>query len=300
MDALGDNKQVQLETKRKAEFIEKGVRPPMGADPALKNEPQSIMPSQVTYFNTDGGKKGFFPLFEPNAAWLAGLTADIDKVNARLEKCLYVDVFMAITRMEGVQPRNELELTKRDLERLQALGPVIELNEHQLAIIVRRVLSIMARRRVRQADGTMAPMLKPKPKSLQGIPVKIGFVSLMRLAQRSAESVAMKDTFATLGELSSAAKAAGLPDPLRAVKLDDAARKYGDVNNFPTDLWWTPEEVLQQDHARAKATQQTQIPGQAAAAVDAAKTLADTPLGGNTALSALTGGAGGAGAPAAP
>jgi hypothetical protein len=44
MDALGDNKQVQLETLRKAEFIEKGVRPPMGADPELKNEPASIMP----------------------------------------------------------------------------------------------------------------------------------------------------------------------------------------------------------------------------------------------------------------
>ena len=38
MDCLGDNKQIQLEEFRKAEFIEKGVRPPMGADPALKNE----------------------------------------------------------------------------------------------------------------------------------------------------------------------------------------------------------------------------------------------------------------------
>jgi Bacteriophage head to tail connecting protein len=296
MEALGDNKQVQTETRRKAEFIEKGVRPPMGADPQLKNEPYSIMPGQVTFFSTDGQKKGFFPLFEPNAQWLAGLVQDIDKVNARIEKCLYVDVFMAITRMEGVQPRNELELTKRDLERLQALGPVIELAEHQLAIIVRRVLAIMGRRRVRQKDGTMGPMLKPLPQSLHGVPIKIGFVSLMRLAQRSAQSVSMKDTFATLGELSSAAKAAGVPDPLRTMKLDAAARKYGDVNNFPTDLWFTPEEVLEQDKARHQATQQTQMPGQAAAAVNAAKTLAETPMGGNTALSALVGNPGGGGA----
>jgi hypothetical protein len=64
MDALGDTKQVQLETLRKAEFIEKGVRPPMGADPALKNEPASIVPGNITYIGADGQKKGFWPLFE--------------------------------------------------------------------------------------------------------------------------------------------------------------------------------------------------------------------------------------------
>jgi hypothetical protein len=58
MDALGDNKQIQLETLRKAEFIEKGVRPPMGADPELKNEPASIMPGMITYFRTRDGKEG--------------------------------------------------------------------------------------------------------------------------------------------------------------------------------------------------------------------------------------------------
>ena len=280
MDALGDNKQVQLETRRKAEFIEKGVRPPMGANPELKNEPASIMPGQITYFSTDGTKKGFFPLFEPNPQWLAGLTADIELVNKRVQTGLFVDVFMAITHMQGVQPRNELELTKRDLERLQQLGPVIELVEQQLALMIRRVLSILERRR----------LLKPMPQSLRGVPIKIEFVNIMRIAQRSAESVSMKDTFATLGELSAAAKAAGLPDPLRGMKLDDAARKYGDVNNFPSDLWWTPQEVLEQDKARAKAQQQQQTPQNMMAAVTAAKTLAETPTGGGTALSALTGG----------
>ena len=124
---------VSEETRRKAEFIEKGVRPPMGANPELKNEPSSIVPGNITYTSTDGGKKGFWPLFEPNPQWLAGITADIDKINARINQCLFVDVFMAITRMEGVQPRNELELTKRDLERLQELGPFITKFENEFA-----------------------------------------------------------------------------------------------------------------------------------------------------------------------
>jgi hypothetical protein len=279
MDALGDTKQVQQETKRKGEFIEKLVRPAMGANVELKNEPASILPASITYMTTEGGKKGFWPLFEVAPAALAPMVQDIEKISARIDKCLFVDVFMAITQMAGVQPRNELELTKRDLERLQKLGPVIELVENALSDAVKRTLSILQRRR----------MLKPLPQSLKNVPLKIEFVSIMRLAQRAAESMAMKDTFATAGELSAAAKAAGVPDPIRTINLDKALAKYADHNNFPADCLYTQNEVLEHDKARAKAMAQAQAPNQAMAAVTAAKTLAETPLGGNTALSGLIG-----------
>jgi hypothetical protein len=284
MDALGDNKQVQTETRRKAEFIEKGVRPPMGADPELKNEPASILPAHITYMSTTGGKKGFWPLFEPNPAWLTGITADIKDVSARIEKCLFVTLFMAISQMEGVQPRNELELTKRDLERLQELGPFITQFENEFATpAIDRVLEIMERNK----------LLKPKPASLRGIPLGVKYTSILRLAQQAAESVAMKDVFATAGELSSAAKAAGVPDPIRVINLDKAFRKYGDLNNFPVDCLFTDEEVQQHDAARAKAQQEAQQPGAAMAAVDAAKTLSDTQIGGGNALGAMLGQQGG-------
>ena len=54
MEVLGDNKQLQLETRRKAEFLEKGVRPPMGAHPSLKNQPSSIRPGDITYTPIEG------------------------------------------------------------------------------------------------------------------------------------------------------------------------------------------------------------------------------------------------------
>lgn len=280
MDALGDTKQIQVETREKAEFIKKLTKPPMGANPELKNEPNSIIPGHITYMSTDQNKKGFWPLFEMQAAALGPMVEDIKGVSSRIEKCFFVDVFMAITQMQGVQPRNELELTKRDLERLQKLGPVIDLVEGELKLCLTRVLGIMERRRI----------LKPKPKSLANVPLKIEFINIARIAQRSATSVAMKDFFATMGGLSSAAKAAGVPDPLRVVDLDKSARKYGDVNNFPSECIFTPEQVMEQDQIRAKANQQVQQPGQAMAAVNAAKTLADTSTGPGTALAALTGG----------
>lgn len=276
MDALGDVKQTQVQTLRENEFLEKGIRPPMGAHVGLKNEPASIMPAQITYM---AEKAQFWPLFEVNPQWLAGIRAGKTEVNARVNKCLFVDLFMAISQMEGVQPRNELELTKRDLERLQELGPVIALNEHALDILIRRVLDILTRRR----------LLKAMPPSLANVPLKISYVSIMRLAQKSAEAVAMKDGFATAGALSSAAKAAGVPDPIRVINLDAALRHYLDITNFPNNSTFTEDEVQQHDAARAKAQQEAQIPGQAMAAVTAAKTLAQTPLSPDTALGAITG-----------
>lgn len=285
MDALGDNKQVQRSTLRKGEFIEKLVRPPMGADVELKNEPSSILPGMTTYVSTSGSKKGFWPLFEVSAAALAPLVQDIHEVNERIKAQLFVDVFLAITQMQGVEPRNELELTKRDMERLQRLGPVINLVEGQLRDAITRIIDIAKRR----------GLVRPMPQSLKGVPLKIGFTTLMRLAQRSAESIAMKDTFATMGELSSAAKASGVPDPLRVFDLDKSARRYADRNNFPADCMFTPVQVQQHDKIRAQEMAKAQAPAAAMSAVAAAKTLASTPIGGNTALSALTGGGGGGG-----
>lgn len=289
MDALGDNKQVQRETLRKAEFIEKGVRPPMGADPALKNEPSSTMPGQTTYCTSDGQKKGFWPLFEVNYGWLPGITADIAMVDARIDKALYVDVFMAISRMQGVQPRNQLELTKRDLERLQELGPVIRNVTGQLSIMLRRIMAIAQRR----------GLLKPMPDSLMRggpdggpIPLKISYTSIMRLAQLASEGVTLKDTLSVGGALSSASKAAGLPDPLRIMDLDKAYRRYGEINNVPQDLFFTSEQVKEHDEARERGQAAAMAPEQMGAAVDAAKNLSQTSLTPNNALGMLLGGSG--------
>jgi hypothetical protein len=280
MTALGDAIQIQIETRRKAEYIEKGVRPPMLAHPSLKNEPNSIIPGQVTFADTSTAGLGFRPVFQVEPQWVKVISDDIEMVKARLESTLLVDLFMAITRMEGVQPRNELELTQRNMERLQELGPFVNLFQNEFAgPALQRVIGIMLRK----------GMLKPLPKSLQNIPLKINYVSVMRLAQLSLESVAMKDVFATGGQMSLAAHNAGLPDPLRIINLDDAFRHYADINNFPETALFTVEQVQANDKTKAQASQAAAMPGDAMAGVQAAKALSETPLGGDSALSALLG-----------
>lgn len=283
MDALGDNKQIQLETMRKAEFLEKGVRPPMGADPELKNEPASILAGMITYVSQDQGKKGFWPLFEVQAQWLQGLMQDIAGVSERIKRTLFVDVFLAISQMAGIQPRNEMEITKRDLEKLQVLGPFVDRFENEFAgPALKRAMAILERRR----------LLKPIPESLARTPLKISYMSIMRLAQSASEGVAIKDTLAVGGSLSAAAKAAGLPDPLRQAKLDKMYRDYAKSQGVGMSYFFTDTELEQNDQAAAAGREQAQVLPTTLAGVQAAKVASETEIGGDSLLNAvLTGSA---------
>ena len=288
MDALGDIMQLQLETRRKAEAIEKQVRPPMGANPELKNEPSSINPGHVTYMNTSDGKKGFWPLFDMKFD-LSAMKDDLKEIQGRIDRCFLVDVFMAITQMEGIQPRNDLEIAERKSEKLQRLGPVIGLWKTEFASpLIQRLIGIMQRRN----------MLKPLPQALRGIPLKIDYIDMVTLAQLGAETASMERTFQVAGNLSAAAKAAGVADPLRIINLDQSMRDYSDKMNFPANAIYTEKEVQQHDQMREQTAKQGQAMQVMPAAVDAAKTLSETQVnGGQNALQAMIGGGQG-GAPA--
>ncbi|MGE5148492.1 MAG: portal protein [Rhodospirillaceae bacterium] len=284
MDALAATRQLQHEQERKGEFIDKGVRPPMGGNPQLQNQPASILPGELTYVNTANGEKGFWPLFEVNPAHLVPMLDDIKEVQARINRCFFTDVFLMISQMEGIQPRNELEIAERKGEKIQQLGPVIELFETEFApTVLRRILAIMQRRR----------LLPPPPPSVRGQPLNIDFVSMMKIAQAAAETAAMERGFAVMGNLSQAAKATpGTPDPLRTINLDKASREYLDRIAFPMSVMRTDAEVRAIDVAHAQATQAVAAGQAGMAAVQAAQGLSQVQVGGGrNAIEAMLGGA---------
>ncbi len=288
MTALGDTQQLQLETRRKAEFIEKGVRPPMGADVTLENKPLSITPGATTFMDTSQGSiKRYFPLYEPAAQWLAGITADITQVIERIKRTFKNYVFNAITDMEGVQPRNELELTKRENERLQQLGPPLNLiTEEFTGPTIRRVEAIMRRK------GMLAPM----PKTLSGVPLKIKYTGILEIAQQQAQQQALENFLQKMGEASLAALEAKQPSPLRKVNLDKLADHYAELCGVPPDIMRTDQEVAEIDQAAHQAMMQAQAPQMAMTAVQGAQAMSQTPTGPGTLLHAITGGKLGSGA----
>jgi len=269
IDSLGDYKQLQQETKRKLEAIEKLVRPPMGADPELKNEPSSTLPGHITYVNSASGKKGMWPLYEVKPD-LAAMLEDLKEVKENIAKNHLVDVWMAISQMEGVQPRNAIEIAERKGEKLQRLGPVVGMIKTEDAeYSLQRIAKIIERRR----------LLRPMPASLRGVPLKLHFMDMVTLAQLGAETANMESTLAFAGNLGALAMQSGQAPPLRIFDLDESMRLVAERKSYPVRGLFTEDEVKTHDQVKAQQAQAQQAVQAGQAAVQAAGELGKIDVG---------------------
>lgn len=287
MDALPDIMQLQTEQKRKAEAIEKQVRPPLLAHAELKNQPSSILPGHITYVSQVDAGKGMRPIYEV-APDLAGMLADIKECQDRINRAFFTDIFLMISQMEGIQPRNELEIYERKGEKIQVLGPVIEAFQSEGGSpAVVRIFEIMRRR----------GMFPPMPESLARLPLQIDYISEMAMAQRAAATGSIERFVATIGGNLGAV----YPEARDLINPDRTGRHYASLLNVPVDILNSPEEVRKLRANRAQAQQQQALTAAAGAAIQGAQTLSQTPVGGgNTALDQVLGTGGGGAGPAAP
>lgn len=277
MDALPDILQLHLMTVRQAEAIEKMVRPPMLADVALKNQPSSILPGRVTY--VADVSKGMKSMYEIRMD-LQHMTALIEKIEGRVQKWFFNDLFQMMENIQGVQPRNEMEIAERRGEKMQVLGPVVENITGELAGDIQRAYSIMARRN----------LIRPKPRSLLGVPLDIEFDSMISVAQRAAETASMERGMTVITNLDKQYPDKHVSDN---VNVDKWARNYLDKGNFPASDMNGEEEVKKIRAERAKqiaaAKQQAQadqmMTHTAPALAGAAKDVSEIDTGG--ALNAL-------------
>lgn len=283
MDALPDVRQLHQMTRREAEAIDKGVRPSMLADASLKNQPATTLPSKVTYVANLASNPGMKPTYTPDPRFVEFIGKKIELLQERIARWFKNDVFLMISQMEGVQPRNELELTERRGEKLLQLGPIVEGNLREDAVGLQRVVSIMNRR----------GMIAPKPPSLSGVPIQIKFVSKLALIQQAAKTAGMERTIVMAGRMEAA-----LPGTLNNINKDSFIRDYGEAVEFPPEDWNTPEQMkalTQQQAQTAKAAAQSHVAEKVTPALaEAAQNLSQTDTGGGVNALQLMLGTGGA------
>lgn len=275
MDVLPDIIQLQVEQKRKAEGIEKNVRPPMLASMEMKNEPSSTLPGHLTYVAQLGPDKGMRPAYLVNPP-LQDITADIVAVQGRIKEGFFNNLFLMMQEMEGVQPRNQMEIAERRSEKLQILGPVIERWQNEYASpAIKRILAIMARKR----------LLPPLPPSLQGVPLDVEYVGALSLAQKAAASAGLERFFQMAGMLRQI-------DPAVDDLWDrtEALHEYGDALFVSKKIWNSPDKVAALGQQRAQQQQQMAAMANAQQAIQGAKDLSDVDVGGGmNAIGLMTG-----------
>lgn len=282
MDVLPDVMQLQVETGRKAEALEKQVRPPLLADAQLKNQPASTLPGEVTYVQNLSQTSGMRSIYNvvPD---IRGMMEDIKEIQARIKTGLLNDLFNLFSEI----PQGKMtayETAQRVQERLSQAGPVIDnmLGESLKPKLV-RIYRILNRRE----------MLPPPPDSMKGIPLDLTFVSILALAQKAAATGGIERLAAFIGNLAAAA-----PEAMDKFNIDEAVDEMNSLLGNPQKIIRDNEAVAQIREQRAQAQQQmhaSTVAGQDSSTLknisQGAEVLSNTEIGGGkSALNQLLGG----------
>lgn len=217
-DALPDMRELQLQTKRKTQAT------------AFLVKPEKIVPASVKLTGEAGNVVTASQIdaqhvvvpYQINPAAIGAIMDDVQRCSEAVDRLTYADLFMAITNMQGIQPRNIEEIASRNEEKLTQLGPVIErVNAEKLQVAIDRAFAIMARKQ----------MLPPPPEQLQGQPVKVDFVSILAQMQRMVGLGQIERTVSFVGSL-----AAQFPEASDRLDIDAVIDDYADRAGAPPKI----------------------------------------------------------------
>lgn len=283
--ALGDTKALQLMEKRKAQMLEKGVNPPMGAPGSLRGQRASILPGDITYVDQNAVGQGFAPLYQIDSSWYGALRAEIMAHEERINSAFFVDLFLMISSMDDV--RTATEIAARKEEKMLMLGPVLErMNDELLDPLIDRVFSLMMEQSAPRWAGLLPgnPMLPPPPKELAGMDLNVEYVSILAQAQKALGVAGIERAIGFAGNL------AGIsPDIVDKIDFDQAVDEYAAMLGVPPTIIRSDDDVAQMRQARAQAQQQQAAMEQMSAGIQGAKLLSETDVSGDNALTALVG-----------
>jgi hypothetical protein len=283
MTALGDIKALQIMDKRMSQAVEKGINPPLIGPTELRTVKTSLLPGDITYSNTRDGQQGLRPIHEVSAN-LDHMAALTQARQYRISRAFYEDLFLMLAQSDGrrgAQPVTAREIEERHEEKLLALGPALERMADELHDpLIDRVFAIMER----------AGFIPPPPEELEGVELKVEYLSIMAQAQKSVSLVG-HDRFLQ----SSMALLEPFPIVRHKIDIFQAIDDYGEMLGVNPNLVRSDEDaqaLLDAElEAQAAAQQAEQLP-QIAAGV---KSLGDTKMqGGSSALDQIVSGAQGA------
>lgn len=273
MTALGDIKGLQVQERTKAQALQMIVRPPLSGPASIKNSPVAQLPGGLTLYDGDEQRQKLSPIYQINPGF-QDMRYDMEAIERRIDEVFYVDMFMAISNMEGIQPRNELDIMQRNEERLLQLGPVLERIQGEfLANCIDRTFN----------QAYRAGILPPPPDALQGEPLRVKYISTLAMAQRAVATNGIERVLSFTGNLVQL----GFTDAMNKINATQAVDEYAKAIGVPPTIIRSDDEVdaISAQQAQQRQAQETIAAAQGAA--DVAKTVADTKLDGDNLLSKI-------------
>jgi hypothetical protein len=274
MTALGDTKALQKMQRRKAEAIEKMVRPPMVGSASLKNQKATILPGDITYVDNRKGEELFRPAYQVDPR-INEMMQDINDHQKRIQKAFYEDIFL----MLALSDRREVtatEIQEKKEEKLIALGAFYDrVNDDMLNPQTDIMFQLM------WAQGRLPP---PPPELAGQQDLGVEYTSIMAQAQKlvGLASIERFSSFAVNLYAQTQDRAI-----LRKVDFEQMIDVYGDRVGVDPSIIRSDEVVAEMEQveiqqAQAQAQQQMVMQG-----AKVAKDLAGAKLGEDNALNRL-------------
>ena len=214
MDCLGDVKELQFHTKRKAQSVDLVNKPPMKGPATLKNKYASILPGDITYDDEREGMKGFQPVYQIDPR-VQELIYNIQDIRGRIHEAFYTDLFKMLIQTD----RREItatEIDERREEKLINLGPMLEQKNEDF---LDPLIDIFFQYHLRQGR------LPEPPEELQGNPLKVEYISNMFMAQRL---VGISSIERFTGFVTGLVQGTGNPQDWHIVDRDELILEYGE------------------------------------------------------------------------
>lgn len=268
MTALGDIKMLQVQEREMAKAIAKQNTPPLQGPSSLANKQIDNLPGGATLFDADANNT-LKAIYEVRPQ-VQAMAADIQRTERRIGQAFFTDLFLAISSMEGIQPRNQLELNQRNQERLLQLGPVLErLQGDFMTPTVDRVFDQLVEAST-DANGRWLErsVLPEPPPELQGKQVRPRYISSIAIAQRAAGSGPLERLLTFAGGLLQA----GIVRDLNKIDGDQAIDEYAQQVGAPPKVVVPDDQVAE---ARKVAQQQQNLAQSAEVAATGAKAFKD-------------------------
>lgn len=275
MDALPDIKQLQFMQHQMAITVEKQNDPPIQGPSSIGDVKGMTNSGQFTPIeNFDGTSQAIRSIYDVNLN-VGDLREMIRECQGRINETSFANLFMMFNQMEGVQPRNQLEIAERRGEKMLALGPVLEGLQHEMIepIVDAGFDAIL--------DAGLVP---PPPPELQGQQLGVQLQSMLAREQRGDEIMAIDRILGLTGNIS-----AVYPGIIDKVDMDQALDEYSRLLGGPPSIIRTDKDVDAIRQGRAQQEQQVQAMEMANSGAQAAKTLSEADTESASALSAIFG-----------
>jgi hypothetical protein len=266
-DVLGDVKTLQSMHRKLLTALDKTINPPLVAPSHVHLV--NMLPGGITHADEREGQQSVRPLFQLHFD-VSGVERQIAATQDRIRRGLFQDLFLQLAN----DTRSNItaqEIIQRHEEKILMLGPVIERSSDELlAPIIDRCFPIALRR----------GMLPPPPAELQGVKIKIVFVSIMAQAQKLLGIGSVDRFLGTVGNMAQAD-----PSVLDKINRDKAVDYYADALGVPPDMVRSDDEANVIRQQRAQAAQKQQALANIEQAAKGAKLLSETDTRGENALS---------------